>query len=157
MNWRDEFRANDGADDRDFRDDDRDDNDGPIAPEPLTAVVAHPTADTARTVAIFLREEGFTVTTTDDTSEAYAGLAEEPDLFVVDSRLPDFDLRSLSRLLRTIRSEDGHLNTIIVVLAQESEIKKLGDREGLSPFITPFNPLRLGTHIRQAFRRRTRR
>lgn len=105
-------------------------------------------------VAVYLQNEGYTVTTCGTAAEALAAIERrEPDLALLDVMLPDGDGFSLCRTIR-----ENYLFPILMLTARVEDMDKItGLTMGADDYITkPFNPLELVARVKTQLRRYTR-
>ena len=105
----------------------------------------------ANLVALYLRNEGYTVVEAHTAEEAYASIQKAPpDLAILDVMLPDGDGFTLCRNIR-----QTYTFPVIMLTARVEDIDKItGLTIGADDYITqPFNPMELTARVKAQLRR----
>ncbi len=105
----------------------------------------------ANLVALYLRNEGYTVEEAHTAEEAYASIQKAPpDLAILDVMLPDGDGFTLCRNIR-----QTYTFPVIMLTARVEDIDKItGLTIGADDYITkPFNPMELTARVKAQLRR----
>jgi DNA-binding response OmpR family regulator len=121
------------------------------AARPRRALVVDDTVEILDLVTALLRDEGFDVRTAADGEGALdAARAFEPDLVVLDLKLPDLDGVQVCQRLRSFSDA-----LVIMLTAKSDEIDKvLGLSVGADDYVTkPFSPRELVARVQALFRR----
>ena len=108
----------------------------------------------ANLVAVYLKNEGYTVHVFGTGAEALACVERQPlDLAILDVMLPDLDGFTLCQKIR-----ERHLFPILMLTAKVEDMDKItGLTLGADDYITkPFNPLELVARVKTQLRRYTR-
>ena len=108
----------------------------------------------ANLVAVYLKNEGYTVHVFGTAAEALTCVEHQPlDLAILDVMLPDLDGFTLCQKIR-----EHHLFPILMLTAKVEDMDKItGLTLGADDYITkPFNPLELVARVKTQLRRYTR-
>lgn len=119
--------------------------------EPLKILIADDDSDLLDILAYLLRREGFTVVTARDGREALGRVAaEDPDLVVLDVRMPEVDGFEVCRTLR----QESSIPIIMLTSRDDDEDIVYGLDMGADDYVTkPYSPRELIARIKALARR----